>query len=607
MSKEVGSDRLSLVKLIRQFNTTMKQLYTLFATLLGSIVLSITAFCQTDEPAGAPVIAVDFYSQGTFTAGSLASTTASDLPATCFAGNYDGYYQFVANTQGVKIDATTGNFDMTLEVRDAAEILVGCQNSNGAGTGETMWVTGLTPGDTYYVSVGSNGAPGAGTFDIKAEWLPNVEVRPGYTPNPATDAGLAGYKVAETTRRTWNSIFPFNINSIVTGSRYQFTAQSDGTQFTHDISGTTELLNLNSVPGPICFNETYDVMVQVQIEGQWCGYSTIQPIAMESEPTTSLNASDINGTTDLSAGISATFVSSSSILYWRLTTDNGQTVIDYDYNLQGWGNLNLPDPPCLRFNKIYTVEIAAEHCGQIGSHSQPVNIFIENVPYTKVRNVYCGTDQFIGATILCDFIASVDTYAWQWGEIVEDDPEMTPIGPAIVTYTDDATLYLLGLVSDGLQSGTAYRVGVKPLLGIDAAGNLDACDEVQEGDYGEFCQVVINPLAPPGEANGLTKEGPKIEDEKEVDLVSNGNHVDLYRIGGSNEVIQISLRKSDMSGNASLRIFDMGGKIVHQTGYGKVEQADLIQEAIPSDLPAGIYIVTLESETGILSEKVYLD
>ena len=51
----------------------------------------------------------------------------------------------------------------------------------------------------------------------------------------------------------------------------------------------------------------------------------------------------------------------------------------------------------------------------------------------------------------------------------------------------------------------------------------------------------------------------------------------------------------------------MGGKIVHQTGYAKVEQADLIQDAIPSDLPAGIYIVTLESETGVISEKVYLD
>ena len=585
----------------------MKQLYTLFATLLVSIVLSIPASCQTDEPAGAPVIAVDFYSQGAFTAGSLAATSASDLPATCFAGNSDGYYQFVATTQGVKIDATTGNFDMTLEVRDAAEIWVDCQNSNGAGAGETMWVTGLTPGNTYYVSVGSNGAFGAGAFNIKVEWLPNVEVRPGYTPNPATDAGLVGYKVAETTRRTWNSIFPFNLNTVVTGSRYLFTAQSDASVFTHDISGTTELINLNSVPGPLCFNETYDVLVQVQIEGQWCGYSTVQPVAMEPQPATTLNPIDINGTTDLSAEISAIFVSSSSILYWRLTTDNGQTVIDYDYNLPGWGNLDLPDPSCLRFNKIYNVEIAAEHCGLIGAYSSPVNIFIENVPYTKVRDQYCGTAQFIGGTILCDFIASVDTYAWQWGPIEEDDPEMIPIGPAIVTFSDDPTLFLLGLAPQGLETGTAYRVGVKPLLGIDAAGNLDACDEVQEGDYGEFCQVVINPLAPPGEANGLTKEEPKIVDEKEIDLVSNGNQVDLYRIGGSDKVIQISLRKSDMSGNASLRIFDMGGKIVHQTGYAKVEQADLIQDAIPSDLPAGIYIVTLESETGVISEKVYLN
>jgi len=585
----------------------MKQLYTLSATLLVSIILSIPAFCQTDEPAGAPVIAVDFYSQGAFTAGSLAATSASDLAATCFTGNSDGYYQFVATTQGVKIDATTGDFDMTLEARDAAETWVDCENSNGAGTGETMWVTGLIPGDTYYVSVGSNGAVGAGAFSIKVEWLPNVEVRPGYTPNPATDAGLVGYKVAETTRRTWNSIFPFNINTIVTGSRYQFTAQSDASVFTHDIAGSTELINLNTVPGPLCFSETYDVLVQVQIEGQWCGYSTVQPIAMEPEPTTTLNPVYVNGTTDLSAAIQAAFVGSSGILYWRLTTDNGLTVVDYSYGLSGWMVLDLADPPCLRFNKIYNVEIAAEYCGQIGPYSPPVNIFTQNVPYTKVRNEYCGTSQFIGATIICDFISSVDTYAWQWGPIVQDDPDMVPIGPAIVTFTDDPTLFLLGLVPQGLETGTAYRVGVKPLLGIDGAGNLDACNEVQEGDYGEFCQVVILPPAPPGEANGLTQEEPKIADEKEIDLVSNGNQVDLYRVGGSDEIIQISLRKSDMSGNASLRVFDMGGKIVHQSGYAKVEQADLIQDAIPSDLPAGIYIVTLESETGVISEKVYLD
>lgn len=585
----------------------MKQLCTLSATLFTALLFAISAFCQSDEPAGSPVFTVDFYSVGAFTVGSLAATSNSDLPGTCFMGNSDGYYQFVATTQGVKIEATTADFDMTLEIRDAGETWMDCLNSNGAGSGETMWVTGLTPGDTYYLGIGSSGAVGAGAFSVKIEWLPNVEVRPGYTPNPASDAGLPGYKVAETTRRTWNTVYPLNLNLFVTGTRYQFTAQSDASTFTHDISGSTELINLNTVSGPLCFSETYDVLVQVQIEGQWCGYSTTQPIAMESEPSTTLNPIYVNGTTDLSASIQAAFVGSSGILYWRLTTDNGQTIIDFSYGLPGWMVLALPDPDCLRFNKIYNVEIAAEYCGLIGSYGTPVNIFTQNVPYTKVRNEYCGTSQFIGATILCDFISSVDTYAWQWGPIEEDDPDMVPIGPAIVTFTDDPTLFLLGLVPDGLQSGTAYRVGVKPLLGVDAAGNVDACDEVQEGDYGQFCQVVIYPPAPPGDAAGLTNGEPEIVDEKQIDLVSDGSQVDLYRVGGSNEILQISLRDSEMSGNATLRVFDLGGKLVHQAGYAKVEQADFIQDAIPSDFPAGIYIVTLESETGAISEKVFLD
>lgn len=585
----------------------MKTFLSLSATISAILLIATPAWTQSDEPAGAPVLTVDFYSQGTNTAGSLATASASNLAATCSAGATDGYYSFVATTQGVKIEATTGVFDMALEVRDAGVTWMDCQNANGAGTGETMWLTGLTPGDTYYLSVASIGAVGAGTFNVKIEWLPNVEVRPGYTPYPASDAGLVGYKVAESTRRTWNTVYPLNLNIFVTGTRYQFTAQSDASIFIHDVSGSTELLNLNTVSGPLCFGENYDVLVQVQIEGQWCGYSTLQPIAMEPEPTTTLNAVYVNGTTDLSAAIQAAFLGSSGILYWRLTTDNGQTVIDYSYGLDGWMVLNLPDPECLRFNKIYNVEIAAEYCGQVGSYSTPVNIFTQNVPYTKVRNEYCGTSQFIGNTILCDFIASVDTYAWQFGPIEEDDPDMVPVGPAIVAFTDDPLMFLLGLAPDGLESGTAYRVGVKPLLGVDADGNLDACDEVQEGDYGEFCQVVILPSAPPGEAAGLTNGDPELIDEKQINLVSNGDQIDLYRVGGSTEILQISLRESEMSGNAALRVFDMTGKLVHQAGYAKIEQADIIQDAIPSNLPAGIYIVTLETETGAISEKIYLD
>lgn len=579
----------------------MKKLCTLSAALF----LAVLSWGQSDEPAGAPTLTVDFYSLGANTAGSLAAASASNLPGTCFAGSVDGYYAFVAQSQGVKIDCTTGAFDMALEVRDAGETWLDCQDANAGVGGETMWVTGLTTGNTYYVSITSIGAVGGGTFNVKVEWLPNVEVRGGYYPNPSPESGLPGYKIAETTRRTLNSAFPASIAGFVTGSRWRFTAQSDASVYTADVGGNNQLLNLNTVTG-LCFSEVYDVEVQVQIEGQWCGYSIPRSINMESEPTTILQPVWVNGTYDLSASIQAAFIGSEGQLYWRLTTDNGNTVVDFNYPNNPTTELNLPDPDCLRFNKIYSVEIAAEYCGQIGSYSTPVNIFTMNVPYTKVRTEYCGTNQFIGATILCDFINSVDTYAWQFGPIVEDDPDMIPIGPAIVAYTDNTDIFLLGLASEGLESGQAYRVGVKPLLGVDAAGNVDACNEVQEGDYGQFCQVVILPSSPPGEAPGIA-ETENSEERNDVEIIGDGDEIDIYRVGGSTHVLQMWTRSEELSGNALLQVFDMNGRLVHQTGYALIEQADMVQESIPTDLPAGIYIVTLQSQTGAISEKIYID
>jgi len=102
----------------------------------------------------------------------------------------------------------------------------------------------------------------------------------------------------------------------------------------------------------------------------------------------------------------------------------------------------------------------------------------------NLRPEYCNTTQYAGVTLQCEFLEVVDQYAWQLTPVDNDDPTYTPIGPAIVTYSRQTTaLYLLPL---GLEYGTTYRVGVKPML-----GTTDACNSPQEGDYGYFCHVTI--------------------------------------------------------------------------------------------------------------------
>lgn len=558
--------------------------------------MAVTGFSQSDDPSTPTAIALPFYSMGGMTGGSITGATGS-APASCNTPADDVFYGFTASTQGVRIEATTADFDMVLEILDDTDALLDCYDNVFGVGGETWFYPNLTPGNDYKVRVYSKTGTSNGNFNIKTEWLPDVYIRDGWYPTDATEDlvdGIYGYKINQQPSRRLTipaGGFPITFTGSVDATIWEFTDQSDFTVYTHTVNGGANTkINLNDVvnPGTLCFGTSYDVRVQLVIEGQECGYSEVRQLDMEAEPSTVVTVGYPNQFYDMVTPFRCDFVGDDQQIYWRLTTDNGGTVITHDYTGDPTSWIYGEDVLCMRYNKIYAVEVAAEYCGTVGSWSDPITIFTEPYPYTNVRTEYCETYQWAGATILCDFIPQADQYAFQLAPIEEDDPDMIPNGPAIVAYRPTTALYLLDLLAEGLTYGQAYRVGAKSYLGIS-----DGCDDEQEGDYGWFCQIVIiDPADPPSPPPFGTED-----DNIYVDLTEAGEGVKPFRLfpnplEGRN--VTVSAMDFASEGLVNFQIMDLNGHMVHEQSWVKSKNQNLFELGLDPDLKAGLYLVVAD-------------
>ena len=139
-----------------------------------------------DECAGA--VAITSGTTCTSVSGTTVGATQSIGPETCSgavgASDDDVWYRFTAVSTLQTITVTGGStFDAVLDIRSGScpGVTVGCADATGSGGVETVRLTGLTVGATYYARVYSYGSlvSDAGTFDICV------------TNGVATDAGIA--------------------------------------------------------------------------------------------------------------------------------------------------------------------------------------------------------------------------------------------------------------------------------------------------------------------------------------------------------------------------------------------------------------------------------
>lgn len=513
-------------------------------------------------------------------AGSL-GTTGSGQPACAGVDNNDVWYIFTATTQAAKFTITTGNFDAVAQVLEVGTFnSVACENSNGANSGEVLRVNTLVAGNQYYLRIHSaNG--GAGTFTVCGQAYPDASVRVTHSPYPPIDEGVTGYRLTNNTARI---LYGTN-NALIQASRWYFTDVDNSDVFFVQITGSNTLLQLNNVGG-LCFNRTYSVLVEVQTDGYWCGTSIARDIIMEPLPVTAVSPTVFGNTYTAAGSINCNFVGTGNQFEWRFTTDNGTTQFTV-LNAPNTTILQLSIVPCLRYNRIYTVEVRAQYCGVWGPWSESAFFFTANVPYVNVRPQYCNTIQTVNSYITCDFTPNVSQYAWQFAPIDPADPTMTPIGPAIVRLTPTTSMHLL-LV--GLTPGATYRVGAKAIFGVN-----DGCGQPQEGDYGNFCAITI--------AGGSGLTAPGYEDDGDGGLfLSHGDEQpgDLYKISTfpnpvSNGIMNVLLPPTEFDSQILINVFDLRGKLVFSEQRYSGAGTQLTQLSLPGNLHAGQYILSVQT------------
>ncbi len=518
-------------------------------------------------------------------AGSLGAS-GSGVPACAGVAGDDAWYSFTATTQAAKFEVITGNFDAVMEVLTDGLASVACVNQNGANSGEVLRVNNLIEGQSYYLRVHSANGSG-GNYTLCGQYYPAAFIRPTHSPNPPTDTGLPGYRLNENSAR--NFFGP--AESLVQGTRYYLTDIDSGLEYFREFNTNISTLLLTQVPG-LCFGRSYDIAVEVRVDNYWCGVSTVRQVDIEEFPTAIIQGSTLGQTFDATGTLSASYCGPDQLYEWRFTTDNGATSFT-TFSTPGFSNLQLNTVECLRYNRIYTLELRVQYCGEWGPWSDPGVIFTSGIPKVNVSSNLCNTVQWPGAFITANWSPNNTAYGWQFAPVDPDDPDLVPIGPAIVVITNQFPANQIQLSSAGLEFGTTYRVGAKVFF----SGGQD-CGAAQESDWGFFCRITVgnpNALMPPNETrSGLLSESER--DQHELRVFPNPAQ--------SGALVTLDVSGIDYSGMGVIDIYDQTGRLVHSETHFSEAHQGLLPLRDLSGLASGYYVVSLRHEGGYSTARL---
>lgn len=573
------------------------------AVFTAFVALNFSALAQANLPVLATPIATPFYSTGTMFSGTLAGLSADGPPVA--AGNVvpsaDGFYVFTAESQGVKVEATSGPFDLGFQILTIGEGFVGEHNLGLPGEPEEWFATGLTPGEDYLLRVFSVG-PGPGAFDVKVETLPAAEMRPNYSPDPPTDTGIYGYRISDDVKRNNinESVYPINLTPLVQRTQWRLRNVATGETFYHQVNGTSSLLQLNDVndPGTLCYDQEYMISCQLRVGGKWCGFGTEHLLITEEYPSVTVLPEYWNDSFLLQPGnIRTNYLGDGQQVQWRFTTNigspEGATVIDYT----DWGSNSsycyFQNVECMRYNKIYQVEVRASFCDLTGPWSDPIAIITEPIPHTNVRPEYCGEEMYMGSYMLCEYIEGADQYAWITIPVDPDDPEMTPIGAASTATSSNSNAITMNAFD--VEYGQSYSVGVKAQLGA-----YDSCGDYQEADFGSYCVVHMIDLnaqfAPDeaGEALVPVQEELFITDRMEVVQTALGQNITL------------DIRDAGLNGSTDFSLYGINGQLIQRDRMMILPEIDQVQLWLNNDLSTGVYVLQAVQGEQQVSTKFYI-
>lgn len=198
-------------------------------------------FAANDDIAGALPVVIQQYNNCTTISGDLSEASPSaDALAACITGE-DLWYSFTAVTSGIRVNTTSSNANILIELQDADGQLVDVENLQSGLGNEVLNFGGLTAGETYYIGVRNyNSAQGTGQFNICLSYFLESSCNYNYpsyslcTVFKAVHTGTSNYQ-------------------------FEFTPVGGGETLVYNSFGSTKI-SLEWVDG-LAYNQAYNVTI----------------------------------------------------------------------------------------------------------------------------------------------------------------------------------------------------------------------------------------------------------------------------------------------------------------------------------------------------------
>jgi hypothetical protein len=610
--------------------------------LSGFLLCVVSTLAQNEDASGSillnPVSMVGYTNLTTSQCGTttynLGVSTSTQMPAAIsgIMGN-DVWFQFVAVSEVAKIKVCNPSaFDVALELWNAAATgsPIAAANVNGSGQKEVICASSLVVGTTYKVRVGRANSNGAGTFNIIYEHL-SVEVRSGFFPDPPGPATC--YDFATNFQRT-------PITYSVGSTRWKFV---DGSGNVFGPYTGTYLFNFGQAP-EIC-ETTSSLTAYVEVQANdvdcgniWWGYSVARPLTICTQicPNISANSGTVTcgGTfcEIFNNSVAASNVGAGFQYQFRFVTDNGQTEF-----ITAWSTSPIfttstnPYVNYFRYGKVYQVYARVKRCNNNPTWCGPCILNSCGFPYANITPMnatsglsnYCLWRNKTGPQMETAAIAGMDQYRFR---LMPVDPcaanPFIPTGGAITTGW--GTNYFFYPAAHPITLNQVYilqaQCRVLPATYTNASGQ-SATIPGQQSDWGWPCFVGFrNSSSPPAgstiacctfpapssfmlpeEYLGENKWTEFYEWEEEAQPVLYSGRVTIMNTNGNEVTLDTS--ESLLTGTTQCEIYSMSGQLLQSTFIPAIHENGLVTITTREELPGGMYLITLSTPEGRVTEK----
>lgn len=559
----------------------MKLFYLASTLLLGTAMANQTqaSECETSTPLTSGILLENVVQTGSIAGETWSGTSQCSGPGE----RADVWFSFeaVATTSFLRVRGN-GDFDAAFEVFDACGgTVLGCRNATGPGGIETLKLSNLTVGETYYFAVWHAGDPDPDneTFTAVVGHIPFVELR-------SQDCDQLEF----TTNSIIRSLAPQPNSYTVIGYEWRFEELEAPFEVYERISpnGTNPNYGLKWFDA-IEYGRSYDVSVRVLIsEGNVTAgdYGNVCTIGLQDDVlSTQLQAQFANQFFNFCDVVAADPVGAATQYRWEFN--------DLSTTVEAFGDGNnrlfrLRSVPGLQLAQTYIVTAFATVAGVESPQGTARFITMNNfVPNTGLRqDLYpCGGTYPINSFVQATEICVAQSYTWRFNNTSQSQPTI------FYTRSDGSRFIRLDWITD-LIPGDNYDVDVRA-----SQGGL-------MGDYSVVCNITVGAASGIAPATGLDDDAvlnplgiselSPNEDSFAFDAVLSGNE-------GSADGLQVHIT-NERGGLVRIELFDLSGKMVDSRQETVEGYTDVRWNT--SSLSRGMYLMRLSNGTDVVTKKL---